>query len=238
MPGGACGLSAAVCMSSFLSIGQPLPIRPPPRLSGVRARQRRPEAGDARPLGCAPTASRCAPSSSPAGCTAANRARRDASEVLTDVLLSEPAHRDLPPGADRDRRAEDLLGQEDALGVVTQGAVAYVGGDRLCRVEPVVDRLVVLRFAAPLLGGADGMVVWVGHQLHPLGGCCWSHARDQQQALTGVIDAEQVEQRLLRSVAGEVFDPVRGRVYAARSSICSIAAGPAGTPPSLAIWLL
>jgi len=56
-------------------------------------------------------------------------------EILADVLLSDPAH--------RDRRpvlivivVPKICSPGRCLGVVAQRTVAHVGGDRLCRVEP------------------------------------------------------------------------------------------------------
>ena len=81
----------------------------------------------------------------------------NAPQVFLDVLLANPAHRHNPALGGGDADAEDALAQEDALGVVAQGAVAHVGDVRLALVEPVVDGEVVLGDAAIELRRADGV---------------------------------------------------------------------------------
>ena len=56
---------------------------------------------------------------------------RDEAEIFLDVLLADQPHRHDAAGRDRDRRAEEALEHEDALGVVAQGAVTKIGADRL-----------------------------------------------------------------------------------------------------------
>src|SRR5947209_19851046 len=82
----------------------------------------------------------------------------DPAQVLLDVLLPDPADGDdLAVGVGQGR-PEHLLGPEDALGVVPQGAVPEVGPERLGGVEELVDPEVVLGPAAPALGAAEAVV--------------------------------------------------------------------------------
>ena len=65
---------------------------------------------------------------------------RDEAEIFADMLLADQAHRNDAPGRERDGRPEEALQHEDAFGVVPQGAVPKIGGDRLGFVEPVMQR--------------------------------------------------------------------------------------------------
>jgi hypothetical protein len=53
----------------------------------------------------------------------------DEAQVFADALLPDPSDADFPGPGDRDRRAENRLGHEDALGVMGQGAVPEVRDD-------------------------------------------------------------------------------------------------------------
>src|SRR5207249_2369370 len=86
-------------------------------------------------------------------------------EILGDVLLADPAHGDLPACAGRDRDAEDLLGEKDALRVMAEGTVAEVGDDLLRLVEPGVDRQVVVDLAAPFAYARLRVMEGMGHQM-------------------------------------------------------------------------
>jgi len=69
------------------------------------------------------------------------------------VLLADPTGRDHATRGKRNGAAKHRLRHEDAFGVVAQRAMPEVGEDFLALVKPLVDRNVVLNFAAPLLHG-------------------------------------------------------------------------------------
>ena len=81
--------------------------------------------------------------------------RRNEAKIFTDVLFADPSDRDDPASGDHDGRTEDGLGHENALGMVTEGAMPEVGDDHFRFIEPIMDADVVLRNTTPLLyGGA------------------------------------------------------------------------------------
>src|SRR5207249_2398899 len=82
-------------------------------------------------------------------------------EVFLDVLFADPAHRDDPSGTVGQRRAEELLAQEDAFAVVPQGAMAEVGDVGLGFVEPVVDRQIIFDPTAPAIDARQGVMIWM-----------------------------------------------------------------------------
>ena len=70
---------------------------------------------------------------------------RDEAEVLNDVLLADKSDWNLSARRYRQRHAEEALGHEDALGVVSQRPVPDVRGDALGLVEKAVEGDVVVR---------------------------------------------------------------------------------------------
>ena len=76
----------------------------------------------------------------------------DSPKILTDMLFRNPSRRDLDALGVGDRMPEDPLRHKASLGVMPQCPMAEVCEHHLAFVEPVVDRLVILRLASPLLG--------------------------------------------------------------------------------------
>jgi hypothetical protein len=66
-----------------------------------------------------------------------------------------------------DDYAEQFLCQKNALGVMTQSAMAEIRKERFRLVKPVVNREIVFGFSAELLGAALGVSEWVGHGVTP-----------------------------------------------------------------------
>ena len=60
---------------------------------------------------------------------------RDEAKVFLDMLLADPAGRDDAPSREREGRAENRLGHEDALRMVAQRPVPKVGSDLLALVD-------------------------------------------------------------------------------------------------------
>ena len=79
------------------------------------------------------------------------------------MLLADPACRNDTPGGERQRVAENGLRHEYALGMVPERTVTEVSDDRLRRIEPVVDILIIFNAAAPFLHAGEGVMVWMCH---------------------------------------------------------------------------
>jgi hypothetical protein len=75
--------------------------------------------------------------------------RGDEAEILAHMLFADRSNGKNASGRERDRRAKDRLGHEDAFGMMSLGAVPEVGNDLLRLVEPVMDALIVFDRAAP-----------------------------------------------------------------------------------------
>jgi hypothetical protein len=84
-------------------------------------------------------------------------------EVLRDMLLANPSHRDRSPSTDLDRRPEYLLAEEDPLRVVPQRPVLPRGEARLALVKPFVHGQVVVDISAPFADTAQRVVIWMCH---------------------------------------------------------------------------
>src|SRR3984957_14854896 len=74
---------------------------------------------------------------------------RDEAQIFADMLFADQADRHDAASRKLDRGPEEAFEHEDAFGVMAQGAMPEVGGDRLGFVEPLVERQIVLRRAAP-----------------------------------------------------------------------------------------
>ena len=63
------------------------------------------------------------------------------------------------------------LGHEDALGMMSKGAMAEVGNDGFRCIEPVMDVLVICDCAAPLLNAGETVMkrMWHGGPLKRVG---------------------------------------------------------------------
>jgi hypothetical protein len=94
----------------------------------------------------------------------------NAAKIFSDMLFSHIPDRDLFSVAVHDGYAEQFLCQKNASGMMTQSSMAEIRKERLGLVEPVVDREVVFRFSAELPRAAFGVLEWVGHRLHLIGG--------------------------------------------------------------------
>jgi hypothetical protein len=79
------------------------------------------------------------------------------------MLFSDVAHRNLFAFAVGDCDTEDALPQEDSLGVVSKSAMPEIRNESFRLIKPVVDRQVVLSFAAESSGTAFSVLHWVGH---------------------------------------------------------------------------
>src|SRR3546814_7422196 len=79
------------------------------------------------------------------------------------MLLPDKANGNYAPRRDGDRRAEEALEHEDALGVMTQCEVPEIRSDRLGFVEPLVERKIVLRLAATFEDRRKRMVIKMSH---------------------------------------------------------------------------
>ena len=97
------------------------------------------------------------------------RQGRNPAAVLDDVLLCDPADRDLTAGRDPECVSEDPLGFEDALGVVAQRTVAKVAVVFLGLVEPaaLMDGEVVAYLPSPFALTTHSVVVGVCHLASP-----------------------------------------------------------------------
>jgi hypothetical protein len=94
---------------------------------------------------------------------------RDPAQVFLDVLFADPPHRDDAAVTIGEDRAEDPLGQEDALAVMAEGAVADVSQVGLRFVEPVVDGQVVFRLTAPPLDAGQRVMKRMSDGTPPFG---------------------------------------------------------------------
>src|SRR3546814_10974157 len=79
------------------------------------------------------------------------------------MLFPDKANGNYAPRRDGDRRSEEALEHEDALGVITQCAVPEIRSDRLGFVEPLVERQIVFRLAAPFADRRKRMVITMSH---------------------------------------------------------------------------
>src|SRR5438270_565932 len=76
---------------------------------------------------------------------------RDEAQILAHVLLADQPHWHYAASRQRNRRAEEPLKHENSFGMVSQGAVAKIGGNCLGLIEPLVKRQKLLGASAPLL---------------------------------------------------------------------------------------
>src|SRR3546814_19288667 len=84
--------------------------------------------------------------------------------TLFRSLFPDKANGNYAPRRDGDRRSEEALEHEDALGVMTQCAVPEIRSDRLGFVEPLVERQIVFRLAAPFADRRPRMVITLSHR--------------------------------------------------------------------------
>src|SRR3546814_19076040 len=75
------------------------------------------------------------------------------------MLFPDKANGNYAPRRDGDRRSEEALEHEDALGVMTQCAVPEISSERLGFVEPLVERQIVCRLAAPFADQRKRLVI-------------------------------------------------------------------------------
>src|SRR6516162_2740622 len=100
---------------------------------------------------------------------------RDESEVLDNVLLTDPARRNDAAGRQCDGRTKDRLGHEDAFGVMAERAVPEIRCDLLPGIEPAMDRQIVVDCTAPLLHRGERMMIWMCH-CFLLQNTCWVYS--------------------------------------------------------------
>ncbi len=82
---------------------------------------------------------------------------------LNVMLLADPAHRDGATSAIGQGQTEDTVRLEQALGMVTQGAVREERKVLFRGVEPVLDGLIVRRQPAEFPGRAFGVMKRMRH---------------------------------------------------------------------------
>src|SRR3546814_4489746 len=100
------------------------------------------------------------------------------SDVCSSDLFADQADRHHAAGRRGDGRAEKALQHEDAFGMMAQGAVTEIGGDRLGLVEPLVERQIILGRAAPLLHARQRMMIAMSHRrLLKTRGCDFRRSR-------------------------------------------------------------
>ena len=91
------------------------------------------------------------------------------------MLLADKSDWNLSARRYRQRHAEEALGHEDALGVVSQRPVPEVRGDALGLVEKAVEGDVVVRHTAPAADRRERVVVRMSHDgLTSCAGGYWS----------------------------------------------------------------
>jgi len=84
-------------------------------------------------------------------------------QVLPHMLFPNVADWNLDSVIIVDGNTKDAFGEENPFGVMTEGAVAKVGENRLRLVKPMVDREVILGFAAEFLGAVPCVFNGVCH---------------------------------------------------------------------------
>ena len=78
--------------------------------------------------------------------------RGDPAKVFENVLLADGSHREPTAGREHRRDPEEFFQQKNALGMMAKCPVPEVSHVGLAAVEPFVQRDVLARFAAVLLG--------------------------------------------------------------------------------------
>src|SRR5665213_737984 len=75
----------------------------------------------------------------------------------------EKSDRHYAAGRDRNRRAQEALQHEDALGMMAQRTMPKISGDRFRLVEPLMQWQKVLGGPAPFLHRGEGVVIAMSH---------------------------------------------------------------------------
>src|SRR6516164_5450380 len=120
---------------------------------------------------------------------------RDVSEILDNVLFTDPARRNDAAGRQCDGRTKDGLRHEDAFGVVAKRAVPEVRRDLLAGIEPVMDRQIVAGRPTPLLHGGERIMIGMRH-CFLLQNTCWVYSEVSMRSLKlSVIDRSTTSKR-------------------------------------------